>query len=470
MLQNKGYSAFLEMMNSKTVALIGLGVSNLPLVSFLYSCGAKKVSVRDLKKTENDPSVITAKENGAEVYLGEKYLENLSEDIIIRSPGIRPDIPPFLAAEENGSRITCETELFLEFVPCTSVAITGSDGKTTTTTLVAKILEASGKKVFLGGNIGASMLPQLEKIDPENSVSVSELSSFQLMNCKFSPDISIITNLSENHLDWHRDMNEYLNAKKNILRHQNENSLAVLNFDNNHTRSCDTVGNKTYFSYFSEELQKEENRSQNAVFYKEGVIWVRKNGIETPVLPADSIVIPGKHNVENYMAAIGAIYDLVDIEAIQSVAKTFGGVEHRIELIREKNGVKFYNSSIDSSPARSTAALRSFSQKVIMIAGGYDKKLDYTDLGNEICEHVKILILCGATSEKIKTAVLNSKLFKENEPKILECHDFHKLAKLAEEEAKSGDVVILSPASASFDLFKNFDERGKLFKKLVMEL
>lgn len=469
MENNKGYSAFQNMISGKTVSLIGLGVSNLPLVSFLYSCGAKTVSVRDLKKTKKDPAVIKAEEDGAKVLLGEEYLKNLSEDIIIRSPGIRPDIPPFLEAEKAGSRITCETELFLEFVPCKSIAITGSDGKTTTTTLVSKILEASGKKVFLGGNIGASMLPQLAQID-ENSVSVSELSSFQLMNCKFSPDISIITNLSENHLDWHRDMDEYLDAKKNILNHQNKNSLAVLNFDNKHTKVCQTVGNKIYFSYDSKALFSETAETDDAVFYQDGAIYIRKNKKTLEILKTNQILLPGKHNVENYMAAIGAVYDLVTLNAIETVAKTFGGVEHRIELIREKDGVKYYNSSIDSSPARSTAALRSFQQKVIMIAGGYDKKLDYSGLGNEICEHVKTLILCGATSQKIKTAVLNSSLYTENNPKILDCPEFDLLASLAEKEAESGDVVILSPASASFDLFKNFDERGKRFKKLVMEL
>jgi UDP-N-acetylmuramoylalanine--D-glutamate ligase len=469
MQQTKGYQAFANMIFGKTISLIGLGVSNLPLVAFLYSCGAAKVLVRDLKKSEEDPSVIKAKENGAEVLLGENYLKDLSEDLIIRSPGIRPDIPPFLEAAKNGSRITCETELFLEFVPCKSIAITGSDGKTTTTTLVSKILEAMGKKVFLGGNIGASMLPQLADMD-ESCVSVSELSSFQLMNCKFSPDISIITNLSENHLDWHRDMNEYLDAKKNILSHQNQNSIAVLNFDNIHTKVCQTKGRKIYFCYDSESLFSQTSPKEDAIYYQDGSIFIRKNEKTAKVLSTDSILLPGKHNVENYMAAIAAVYDLVDHKAIETVAKTFGGVEHRIELIREKNGVKYYNSSIDSSPARSTAALRSFRQKVIMIAGGYDKKLDYSGLGNEICEHVKTLILCGATSEKIKNAVLNSSLYKENEPKILESGDFHMLAKIAEKEAKNGDVVILSPASASFDMFKNFDERGKLFKKLVMEL
>ncbi len=467
MKSNKGYTAFCEYINNKTIALVGLGISNLPLVSFLYECGAKKVNVRDLKKSSDSSEVLKATANGAEVYLGGAYLDNLNEDIIIRTPGIRPDIPAFLEAERLGSRITCETELFLEYVPCTSIVVTGSDGKTTTTTLISKILESSGWRVFLGGNIGKSMLPQIKEITGEKCISVSELSSFQLMNCHFSPNVAVITNLSENHLDWHKDMAEYLEAKKNILAHQNSMDKAVLNFDNLHTAACDTNGEKVYFSYqVPEKLMKESA----FVFLRNNAIFLKNEKKEEQILSVDSIILPGKHNVENYMAAIAATSEFATKNAVKEVAETFGGVEHRIERIRELNGVVYYNSSIDSSPSRSTAALRAFQEKVIMIAGGYDKNLDYTALGDEICTHVKTLILCGATTEKIKSAVINSSMYKENMPQILLCPDFYQTALLAQKNATQGDVVILSPASASFDLFKNFEERGKLFKKIVMEL
>ncbi len=463
---NKGYSALCNFIHGKTVSLIGAGVSNLPLISYLYECGAKEVIVRDLKKKPEDPEILSVIRDGGKAILGENYLSNISEDIIIRSPGIRPDLPPFLKAVKNGSYLTCETELFLRFSPCKTIAITGSDGKTTTTTLTAKILQQSGFDVFLGGNIGKSMLPQLKEIGKNNCISVMELSSFQLMNCRYSPDISVITNLSENHLDWHYNMDEYLDAKKNILKYQEENSRSVLNLDNNYTASCKTNGNCCYFSYYPENLQN----VKECVFCDGEQIFYRKNSIDEHILSVSDILLPGKHNVENYMAAIAAVKELVNQKDILHVAKTFGGVEHRIELCRILDGVKYYNSSIDSSPSRSTACLRAFDQKIIMIAGGYDKNLDYTFLGDEICKHVKVLILCGATSQKIKAAVLSSKLYSENELKIIDAPNFDVTAKIAKENAIFGDAVVLSPASASFDLFKNFEVRGKRFKALVSEL
>lgn len=468
MSQERGYSAFCNYINQKSISLIGLGVSNLPLIQFLYDSGAKSVVVRDLKKKDDAPEVVSAINDGAKVYLGEGYLEDLNEDVIIRSPGIRPDHPSFVSAKNQGAEITCETELFLRFVPCTSIGITGSDGKTTTTTLVSKILEAEGYRVHLGGNIGKSMLPQLADISENGHVSVSELSSFQLMDCKYSPNICIITNLAENHLDWHKDMSEYLDAKKNILRHE-DNRLAILNFDNEHTKKCSPNGDKVYFTYHNESLCSIPEQ-QTVVYFDGEWIRVRKDGNVTPVIKAEDILLPGKHNIENYMAAIGATFHLAAPKAVEQVAKNFGGVEHRIELVRVLNDVKFYNSSIDSSPSRSTAALRSFSQKIIMIAGGYDKNLDYHALGDEICEHTKILILCGATADKIENATRNSGLYRENQPKIYRCSNLDECVSLSRELSEGGDIVILSPASASFDQFKNFEERGKYFKNLVRNL
>lgn len=461
-MQSKGYTAFCEFVRNKSVSLIGIGVSNLPLVRFLSEAGAKRVFVRDLKKNKESEEIKQALADGAEVFLGEDYLEGLNEDIIIRSPAVRPDIKPFLAAKERGSVITCETELFLRFVPCKSIAVTGSDGKTTTTTLISKILEADGWNVFLGGNIGKAMLPQLREIKEEHSVSVMELSSFQLMHCSFSPDVAVITNLAENHLDWHVDMNEYLEAKRNIYRHQSAEGLLVVNRENFHTKSCVGNGKTHYFAY--------EAAVDNGSFFEDGVLYSVNEGKKTKICTASDIILPGKHNVENYLAAIAATEPFVSKESVLKIANSFGGVEHRIELVRELDGVKYYNSSIDSSPSRSTAALRAFPVKVIMIAGGYDKNLDYTPLGKEICEHVKILILCGATSQKIRNAVISCEKYSEKELQIVNCDRFEDTVIEAKRLAERGDVVILSPASASFDLFKNFDERGKYFKKLVLEL
>lgn len=469
-MKNKGYDALCQYISSKTIALIGAGVSNIPLVSFLYGCGAKKITVRDLKKKTEDPEIKTVLENGGFPVLGDGYLEGLSEDIIIRSPGIRPDIAPFLAAVKNGSELTCEIELFLRFAPVKTIGITGSDGKTTTTTLISKLLSEEGYPVILGGNIGKSMLPQIKEIQNENTVCVMELSSFQLMNCKYSTDISVITNLSENHLDWHLNMDEYLEAKKNIFSHQPKDGVTILNFDNTFTKECAVLGEKRFFSRQNSPEVIERDFDGKYVYCDENFIYVKNNNNTEKVLNVNDILIPGKHNVENYMTALAATLGMVSKESIETVAKTFGGVEHRIELCRVLDGVRYYNSSIDSSPSRSTAALRSFNQKLIMIAGGYDKNLDYTGLGDEICQRVKKLILCGATAVKIKEAVLASPYYQKNSLEIFECKAFDDTVPLARSIAEENDVVILSPASASFDLFKNFEERGKRFKKIVSEL
>lgn len=461
MTEKKGLIGLHEFIKNQSVSLIGLGVSNLPLVPFLYDCGAKKVIVRDLKKKDNDPEVIEAIHHGAEVILGESYLSQLDENIVIRSPGIRPDRDELAAAERNGSYITCETELFLRFCPCRTIAITGSDGKTTTTTLVSKLLEQANQIVHLGGNIGKAILPQLKNIRSCDEFAVMELSSFQLMNCRYSPSVSIITNLSENHLDWHRDMDEYLDAKKNILRWQNQNHIAVLNADNQYTNTCEYNGKALYFSC---------KGKTNGLYLDNGIIYSSIDSEEKELLKVSDIKIRGIHNVQNYMAAISAVFPFVSQQDIYNVAMQFGGVEHRMEFVRSLHGVTYYNSSIDSSPARSIAALSSFQDPIIMIAGGYDKKLDYSPLGDVICTHVKHLILCGDTSEKIYQSVLNSSLYDSNKLSIQRAKDLKHAVKISQEVAIPSDVVVLSPASASFDMFRNFDERGKTFKNIVMEL
>ncbi len=464
MKRKKNYSDFCRFCSEKSFALIGLGISNMPLIRFLLDAGAKNVSVRDLKKKESDPEVKKASADGAKIHLGDTYLENLSEDVIVRSPGIRPDLAPFLKAQENGARITCETELFLEFCPCTCIGVTGSDGKTTTTTLIAKMLENAGVPVLLGGNIGKAMLCQLAEIQDENTIAVLELSSFQLMNCHFSPEVAVITNLAENHLDWHRGMAEYVDAKKNLIRYQTADDVAVFGWDNAYTRACSANGKKRFFSLERGVFE------EDGVYFQNGSIYLRENGNTDEILSVSDILLPGKHNILNYMAAIAAVFPWVKKENIFNIAKTFGGVEHRIELVRELNGVKFYNSSIDSSPSRSVACLESFPQKVILIAGGYDKHLDYTAFGDTVCRHVKTLILCGQTSEKIKTAAMQSSAYQKENLAVILCSDLKDAVQKAKEAALPGDIVVLSPASASFDQFRNFEERGKTFKKYVSEL
>ena len=339
-------------------------------------------------------------------------------------------------------------------------AVTGSDGKTTTTTIIAELLKAAGQSVYVGGNIGKPLLPDVDGMVPED-VAVLELSSFQLMTMEQSPDIAVVTNLAPNHLDVHKSMEEYIAAKENIFTHQGADGLLVLNQDNEITRgfAVSARGRVTRFSR-REELEQ-------GVFVRDGAIWVRNAMHERPVLYLENILLPGEHNIENYMAAIGALDGLVPDQVVRDFAAKFAGVEHRIELVRTRNGVRYYNDSIASSPSRTIAGLRSFKEKVILIAGGYDKHIPFDVLGPEVVEHVKLLILCGTTADKIRAAVEQAPGYRPGHPEILDVTPFQKAVETARDRAVPGDVVTLSPACAAFDQFKNFMERGKTFKAIV---
>ncbi len=451
---------YLQSIQNKSVAVIGIGVSNTPLIRLLLSSGIDLTACD--KRTREDLGELgdELEEKGCKLQLGESYLQGLHQDIIFRTPGLRPDVPELLAAIERGSALTSEMEVFFEVCPCPIIAVTGSDGKTTTTTIIAELLKAAGNTVHVGGNIGNPLLCEADTMKP-NDYAVLELSSFQLMTMKRSPHIAVVTNLAPNHLDMHHGMEEYVASKENIFRHQGEGDIAVFNLDNNITREQATraVGKVLQFS------RKKE--TAEGVFLRGEDIIVRKNGAERKLMTTDDICIPGVHNVENYMAAIAALDGLVPDDVIVKFAREFGGVEHRIEWVRTYHGVKFYNDSIASSPSRCIAGLRSYNQKVILIAGGYDKHIPFDVLGPEIVEHVKLLVLCGATADKIRAAVENAPTYRENFPKIIEVMPFEKAVETARDLAEDGDIVTLSPACAAFDQFKNFMVRGKTFKAIV---
>ena len=452
-------SEYLASLKHKRVAVIGIGVSNTPLIRMLLRAD---IDVTACDKSCREDLGIVADELeslGARLQLGENYLNNLKYDVIFRTPGLRPDVPALEAARERGAEITSEMEVFFRVCPCKIIAVTGSDGKTTTTTIISELLKAAGYNVYVGGNIGKPLLPDAAGMDP-NDIAVLELSSFQLMTMTQSPDIAVVTNVTPNHLDVHKSMSEYIAAKENVFIHQSPRGIAVFNHDNDITRGFaqSAVGRSISFSRW-EELD-------DGVYIRENSIWYG----DREVLPVADIFIPGEHNVENYMAAIAAVNGLVDDEIIRTVAKNFGGVEHRIELVRTLNEVRYYNDSIASSPTRTIAGLRSFKEKVILIAGGYDKKIPFDDLGPEILEHVKVVVLTGATAPKIRAAIEAAPGFSESELQIYEEDDFKEAILTAHRAAQPGDVVILSPACASFDRFKNFMLRGEAFKKIVYEL
>ncbi len=446
------FESYFTSLKSKKIAVLGLGVSNRPLVQLLLKYGCRVTGCDRTPREKLDEQVLELERKGCCLSLGESYLDAVEADVVFRTPGMHPDHPAIARLRANGAEITSEMEVFFEVCPCTILAVTGSDGKTTTTTLISEMLKAAGKNIWLGGNIGTPLLnlvPLMEKTD----YAVVELSSFQLMDMRRSPHIAVITNLAPNHLDVHKDMQEYVEAKKNIYRFQSAADILVVNEDNELTRLCAGPGENRSFS----RLGKGDVCIQNGVICYKG----------REILNTGDILLPGVHNIENYMAAIAAVEGLVSDETIRMVATTFGGVEHRIELVRIKDGVRYYNDSIASSPSRTIAGLRSFSEKVILIAGGYDKQIPYDVLGPEICQRVKLLVLGGATGPKIREAV--GKCDGEK-PQIIDCGDLESAVRAAADAAKDGDVVLLSPASAAFDQFKNFMVRGEFFKKMIMEL
>ncbi len=435
------FQSFLDSLRGKRIAVLGMGISNEPLVRLLAKENMD-VTVRDKGSKAGIP--------GVKYLCGPDYLEDITEDVVFRTPGIRPD----LVKLPEQSVLTSEMAAFFEVCPCPIIAVTGSDGKTTTTTLIAKMLEAAGKRVWLGGNIGHPLLTEAEAISPED-YAVVELSSFQLMDLQRSPHVAVVTNVRPNHLDWHRGLEEYAEAKANILRHQKPGDVLVLNGDDE--------GSAPYAGLCAGSLRcfSREKAQQEGCSYDGKQIYLNGEAF----LSREEIRLPGDHNVENYMAAICAVWPLVSRDAILSVAREFGGVSHRLELVRELEGVSYYNDSIASSPTRTMASLRVFPEKsVVLIAGGYDKQIPYGVMGAEVNRYVRTLVLTGPTGEKIRQAVLEAP---GEKPEILAESEFEAAVEAAAKAAKPGDRVLLSPASASFDRFRNFEERGNYFRELV---
>ena len=451
---------YVDSIRNKRVAVIGIGVSNTPLLDMLLAEGIRVTACDKRTREQMGQQAEELERRGCTLHLGEDYLKGLDADVIFRTPGLRPDVPELAACVARGADLTSEMEVFFRVCPCPIIAVTGSDGKTTTTTIIAELLKSAGKRVWVGGNIGHPLLCEADGM-LQTDYAVLELSSFQLMTMSHSPHIAVVTNLAPNHLDMHRDMAEYVAAKENIFRHQSRGDIAIFNGDNAITaeQSARAPGRARTFSRRGE--------AADGVFLRGEDIVCRSGGQERVIMNTGDIKIPGVHNVENYMAAIAAVDGLVPDEVIRSFARSFGGVEHRIELVRTYRGVRYYNDSIASSPSRTIAGLRSFKEKVILIAGGYDKHIPFDVLGPEVVAHVKLLVLCGATADKIRASVENAPGYAPGKPEILDVTPFTAAVETARDRAQPGDVVTLSPACAAFDQFKNFAERGRFFKSIV---
>ncbi|WP_371414809.1 UDP-N-acetylmuramoyl-L-alanine--D-glutamate ligase [Caloramator sp. E03] len=454
---NYNIKEFKESVKGKKVAVVGIGVSNAPLIEMLLNYGAEVIACD--KKEDFGELEEKFKNKNVKFFLGKDYLKGvLNSDIIFRTPSLRPDNEYLKIAKEKGAYVTSEIREFLKYCPAKIFGVTGSDGKTTTTTLIYEMLKEEGYRVFLGGNIGNPLLNRIEEIDMEDYVVV-ELSSFQLMDVDYSPNVSVITNLSPNHLDIHKGMDEYINSKKNIFLYQKLNDIVILNEDNEITNSMkgEIRSNIRTFSM----------KDSNAFSYFDGQNLICNNNV---ICNVKDVKLIGMHNIENLLAAFSAVYGFVSLDSMRKVATNFTGVEHRIEFVREIDGIKFYNDSIASSPTRTVAGLKSFNKKVILIAGGYDKKIPFDELAVEGIDKIKTLILMGATKEKIEKAFEDEMEKRNINIPILKVDTLEEAVKKAYNLAQSGDIITLSPACASFDMFRNFEERGKKFKEIVMRL
>lgn len=461
-----------EYIGGRSCAVLGMGVSNLPLVKQLCEWNTE-LTVYDRRKAEElGEDAALMKKSGVRFVTSDGEFSGIGENLIFRSPGIRPDKTGIASAVERGAELTSEIELTMMLSDSATYGITGSDGKTTTTTLTGKFLEAAEDgKVFVGGNIGSPLLCRIPEMT-EKDKTVLELSSFQLMTSVCAPDFAAITNVSPNHLDWHTDMDEYVTAKKNIVG-ENTKRL-VTNADCADTLRIANDCSVKELCLFSSRLTAKEVFQRCPGCYAaitlvgDDIVFSGKWG-DDAVLNINDINVPGMHNVENFMTAIGLTWGHIPTEVYGRVARGFFGVEHRLEFVRHLDGVSYYNSSIDSSPTRTAAALSAMKEKsLVIICGGYDKNLDYAPLGEAICRHggIRGVVLTGATAQKIGSAV---EAFSPCHPPLVYKKDFAEAVATARELAKSGDSVVLTPASASFDAFKNFDERGKTFKRIVNE-
>ncbi|MEG2174723.1 MAG: UDP-N-acetylmuramoyl-L-alanine--D-glutamate ligase [Oscillospiraceae bacterium] len=462
---NFSAQTFFPSMHGRRIDVIGVGVSNTELIFRLAQSGAE-VTLCDRKPQEQlDPTLLARlRKAGVSLRLGPKYLDEMKGEIIFRTPGLSFTTSALSTARARGQVVTSELEVFLQLCPCRVFGVTGSDGKTTTSSILAAILRKTGRTVHLGGNIGAPLLPLVDRVHPDD-YCVVELSSFQLLSMRCSPDIAILTNITPNHLDVHGTMEEYIAAKCNILDHQDAFSHAILSRDNPPTAalSSHVRGRLSWFS-------RQELVTSGAWMDRDGNLWHSDRGQTELLVHRQEVLLPGLHNIENLLAATSAAWDYVPVNDIAAVAREFPGVEHRIEFVRNVGGVKWYNDSIATSPTRTIAGLLSFDQKLIVIAGGYDKQIPFEPLAEPLIEHAKALILTGATADRIEQAVRAGKGFSASGLAIWRVDNLEAAVAKAASIARVGDIVTLSPACASFDAFPNFEARGQQFKTLVSSL
>lgn len=460
--KNKKLEEFERKLKNEKVAVIGLGVSNMPLLDYLYEKEANITVFDDKDEDKISKDIIDKiKSYNIRTFFGKESLKNLKGfELIFRSPSCLPTKPELISEKERGAIVTTEIEQLIKMAPCKIIGITGSDGKTTTTTLTYEILKNAGYNTHLGGNIGIPLFTKLNEIKPDDII-VLELSSFQLMGMEVSPDISAITNITPNHLNVHKNYEEYIEAKKNIFKNQKDTGILVINADNELTNACHDEANGEVILFSSKQ------KLDYGFIVDNGIIKECDDGIRRHLVSSNEIKLKGIHNLENICTALALTKTLVDTDKAIDIIKNFSGVQHRLEFVRSINGVDWYNDSASTSPTRGISALNSFDKEIVLIAGGADKNLDYTPLAKTIVEKVKCLILIGQTAMKIFDAVKNELEIENKELDIHFCETFKQSLELAKRVAKQGQVVLFSPASTSFDMFKDMYDRGNQFREEV---
>ncbi len=456
------YEDFKEKLKKQKIAIIGAGVSNIPLLKMLAHEQAN-ITLFDQKELNAlNPDIQKLIDEGClKCSLGENYLDSLNHfDIIFRSPSFLPNNPYLKEEAKRGSYITTEVEEVIKYAPCKIIGITGSKGKTTTTTITAKILTSLGYNVYVGGNIGTPLFTQIENLKKEDIV-VLELSSFQLMNMHVSPDIAVVTNISPDHLDVHGSYEEYINAKKDIFKNAKKDSILVLNSEDEIVSQFAKEA-KGEVRYFGTNKDLDTYYLQNEKIYHQN----------KEIIDTNQLILKGNHNYLNICAALCAIKDFIkETPSLESILKTIPPVPHRLEFVREINGVKWYNDSASTTPDKCLGGLYAFREKIVLIAGGSDKNIPYTPLAKPVLEKVSKLILFGQTKNKIYTSVMEEvKKEGNNTLQIYVLDDLESAVDVANKIAETGEVVLFSPASASFDMFKNAYQRGDIFKKLVNDI
>ncbi len=450
----------------KKIAVLGLGVEGFSTARYLFEKGAE-VTVFDQKEEADLSSDLVTEIKKLKIPLisGQDSFQDLEKfDYIVRSPGIKRKSHFLVEAEKKGAKITSQTQLFLELCPAMIIGVTGTKGKGTTSALIFQMLKNAKRDVYLGGNIGTPPFSFADKLT-KNSQVVLELSSFQLQDVTKSPHIGVMLMVVPEHLDYHQDISEYIEAKRNLLRFQTKSDYAVINRDYPASSESDvyTEGQTFY-------LTREREQVTQGAFVKENAIWMRMFDKEWKIIDLSKIVLRGKHNIENALAAsMAATLAGASKDDLVATLQSFQGLEHRLELVGEKRGVKFFDDSFSTTPETTIAAIESFTEPEILILGGSSKKSDFSELGEviKLAKNIKAIIGVGHEWQVIKKSL---KDLPEHVLLIEGADNMEKIVKGASAIARSGDIVLLSPACASFGMFKNYKERGELFRKEVAAL